>query len=243
MSWILIGSPDPLFSIQLVLHLLSTHESLTDPFSTLYRRGMGLDETLFHQHQRCCRSVQPAGLGAWSELAKPGNLLYPVSARSRPIGSGRNRRECLIGSVVVGRVSSGRRYALGTQLQGLVQRPRPCVTLSDVHQLLGCGGAFSFPSNHAANTAAAAAFFQDPLSTIRLDQLAVGLGDRGLSCVHRRSLPDRCDRGMGRGWSDRRWCGLAALPVVPLSSGSQRRREWVYFHGRQPVRRREGLMK
>jgi undecaprenyl-diphosphatase len=34
------------------------------------------------------------------------------------------------------------------------------VTLADVHQLLGCGGAFSFPSNHAANTAAAAAFFQ-----------------------------------------------------------------------------------
>jgi undecaprenyl-diphosphatase len=34
------------------------------------------------------------------------------------------------------------------------------VTLADVHQLLGCGGAFSFPSNHAANTASAAAFFQ-----------------------------------------------------------------------------------
>jgi len=50
--------------------------------------------------------------------------------------------------------------ALGTQLKGLVQRPRPCVTLADVHQLLGCGGAFSFPSNHAANTASAAAFFQ-----------------------------------------------------------------------------------
>jgi undecaprenyl-diphosphatase len=50
--------------------------------------------------------------------------------------------------------------ALGTQLKGWVQRPRPCVTLADVHQLLGCGGAFSFPSNHAANTASAAAFFQ-----------------------------------------------------------------------------------
>ncbi|MFO0733789.1 MAG: phosphatase PAP2 family protein [Nitrospiraceae bacterium] len=36
----------------------------------------------------------------------------------------------------------------------------PCLTLQNVHALLGCGKAFSFPSNHAVNTAAAAAFFQ-----------------------------------------------------------------------------------
>ncbi len=49
---------------------------------------------------------------------------------------------------------------VGTQLKELIQRPRPCLRLQGIHELLGCGVAFSFPSNHAVNTAAAAAFFQ-----------------------------------------------------------------------------------
>lgn len=49
---------------------------------------------------------------------------------------------------------------LGAQVKWLVLRARPCQVLSGVHQLAGCGGTFSFPSNHAMNTAAAAAFFQ-----------------------------------------------------------------------------------
>ncbi len=92
------------------------------------------------------------------ELAKPGNLLYPIFFAAA-YWFWTNRRECLIGAVGLAAVV-GAADAVGTQLKGLVQRPRPCVTLADVHQLLGCGGAFSFPSNHAANTAAAAAFFQ-----------------------------------------------------------------------------------
>ncbi|MEP7152723.1 MAG: phosphatase PAP2 family protein [Nitrospira sp.] len=92
------------------------------------------------------------------EFAKPGNLFYPII-----LAAGywlwRNRRECLIGSVMLAGVI-GATDALGTQIKGFVQRPRPCLTLPEVHKLLGCGGAFSFPSNHAANTAAAAAFFQ-----------------------------------------------------------------------------------
>ncbi len=92
------------------------------------------------------------------ELAKPGNLLYPVI-----LAAGywlwRNRRECLIGSAMLAGVI-GATDALGTQLKGLIQRPRPCLTLPGVQKLVGCGGAFSFPSNHAANTAAAAAIFQ-----------------------------------------------------------------------------------
>lgn len=92
------------------------------------------------------------------ELAKPGNLFYPII-----LAGGywlwRNRRECLIGSVMLAGVI-GATDALGTQIKGFVQRPRPCLTLPEVQKLLGCGGAFSFPSNHAANTAAAAAFFQ-----------------------------------------------------------------------------------
>jgi undecaprenyl-diphosphatase len=49
---------------------------------------------------------------------------------------------------------------VGALLKHLVERVRPCHALSGVHQLAGCGGTFSFPSNHALNTAAAAAFLQ-----------------------------------------------------------------------------------
>ncbi len=48
---------------------------------------------------------------------------------------------------------------LGAQVKWLALRARPCQVLSGVHQLAGCGGTFGFPSNHAMNTAAAAAFF------------------------------------------------------------------------------------
>jgi len=49
---------------------------------------------------------------------------------------------------------------LGAQVKHLVARDRPCHILTVMHQLVGCGGTFSFPSNHALNTAAAAAFAQ-----------------------------------------------------------------------------------
>lgn len=48
--------------------------------------------------------------------------------------------------------------AVGAQLKHLVERLRPCVTLPDVHLLGDCGRLFGFPSNHAINTAAMAAF-------------------------------------------------------------------------------------
>ncbi|MGQ0809653.1 MAG: phosphatase PAP2 family protein [Nitrospiraceae bacterium] len=47
---------------------------------------------------------------------------------------------------------------LGARLKDLAARPRPCMVLTDVHPLLACGKTFGFPSNHATNTAAAAAF-------------------------------------------------------------------------------------
>jgi len=118
---------------------------------------MGVDEILF----RTINGVAgQSSLLDWIgvELAKPGNLLYPILLAAG-YWAWANWRECVIGGVLLAGVV-GATDALGTQLKGLVQRPRPCVTLADVHQLLGCGGAFSFPSNHAANTASAAAFFQ-----------------------------------------------------------------------------------
>ena len=117
---------------------------------------MCLDEILF-------RGIN--GVAGWSslldrlmvELAKPGNLLFPVLVGAA-YWAWVTWRECVIGGAMLAGVISAT-DALGTQLKGLVQRPRPCLTLADVHQLLGCGGAYSFPSNHAANTASAAAFF------------------------------------------------------------------------------------
>jgi undecaprenyl-diphosphatase len=38
-------------------------------------------------------------------------------------------------------------------LKPLVQRPRPCQTLTDIRTPDGCGPAYSFPSSHAANSA------------------------------------------------------------------------------------------
>ena len=92
------------------------------------------------------------------ELAKPGNLLYPCLLLAG-YWAWKNWRECVIASALLAAVIGGT-DAMGTQVKNLVQRPRPCLRLQHVYELLGCGSAFSFPSNHAVNTAAAAAFFQ-----------------------------------------------------------------------------------
>lgn len=44
----------------------------------------------------------------------------------------------------------------GNQLKHLVERPRPCKELLDIHLLAGCSSSFSFPSNHSANMFASA---------------------------------------------------------------------------------------
>ena len=50
---------------------------------------------------------------------------------------------------------------LGARLKDLIARPRPCMSLLDIQQVeAACGKVFSFPSNHAINTAVAAAFLQ-----------------------------------------------------------------------------------
>ncbi len=37
-------------------------------------------------------------------------------------------------------------------IKKLVCRPRPCHTISDLRMIVGCGGRYGFPSNHAANS-------------------------------------------------------------------------------------------
>lgn len=66
-------------------------------------------------------------------------------------------REALIaGPVLAGLI--GLLDFIGAQVKHLVARPRPCVALTDLQQLQACGKVFAFPSNHAINTATAAAF-------------------------------------------------------------------------------------
>ena len=70
-------------------------------------------------------------------------------------------REAVIGGLTLGGVVSSVDF-LGGQLKWLFERVRPCRALSEAVTLDpgGCGGLYSFPSNHALNTAAAAAFLQ-----------------------------------------------------------------------------------
>ncbi len=43
-------------------------------------------------------------------------------------------------------------------IKSIFERPRPCLTLADVHLLIGCGQTFSFPSGHAVTSFAIATF-------------------------------------------------------------------------------------
>jgi undecaprenyl-diphosphatase len=96
--------------------------------------------------------------GIMLALARPSSLIFPAI-----LGFGYwfwiNRRQALVGAAVLGGLIL---FAdlIGAQVKHLVERARPCWVLHGVHQLVGCGGTFSFPSNHAANTAAIAAFLQ-----------------------------------------------------------------------------------
>ena len=181
---------------------------------------MNWDESLFHAINGM--AGQSATLD-WImvELAKPGNLLFPM-LWPPAYWFGVNWRECLIGCAMLAGVI-GATDALGTQLKGWFNVRVPA-SPAEVQQLLGCGGAFSFPSNHAANTAAGCSVFPSPVSQIRLDLagpwwLAIGYFPR----LHRRPLSDGCDRGVGRGWNDWGWRGLVSVSVVSLSSGSHER--------------------
>lgn len=68
-------------------------------------------------------------------------------------------REALVGAPALAG-SIGLMDFVGAQIKHLVARPRPCMIFSDIHHVEACGKVFGFPSNHAINTATAAAFFQ-----------------------------------------------------------------------------------
>jgi undecaprenyl-diphosphatase len=75
-----------------------------------------------------------------------------VGVRNRTTLQGRTHLWCVgLLVVTITLIDKASHYLL----KELIQRPRPYITLSDVHQLMGSGGG-SFPSNHAMNTAAMA---------------------------------------------------------------------------------------
>ena len=70
-------------------------------------------------------------------------------------------REAVIGGATLAAIIGSIDF-IGGQLKWMVERVRPCRALTQAVVLEpgGCGGLYSFPSNHALNTAAAAAFLQ-----------------------------------------------------------------------------------
>lgn len=49
---------------------------------------------------------------------------------------------------------------LGGRLKYVFERPRPCHVMDAWHEVVGCGNAFSMPSNHMINSTFVAAFLQ-----------------------------------------------------------------------------------
>ncbi|OQW30907.1 MAG: hypothetical protein A4E19_09180 [Nitrospira sp. SG-bin1] len=120
---------------------------------------MGVDETLF---------LAINGLAGQSAAAdhfflQVGNrsMLYVPGACAIAFWIWSNRREALLGGPVLG-AAVGLSDFFGGQLKWVFERVRPCRALVEAVKIepSGCGALFSFPSNHATNTAAIAAFLQ-----------------------------------------------------------------------------------
>jgi undecaprenyl-diphosphatase len=100
----------------------------------------------------------PAADAFFLFLSRSSSLYLPI-ALAAGYWVWKNWREALIGggalAGVVGLVDF-----LGGQLKWVFERVRPCRALSEAVTVGSdqCGGMYSLPSNHAANTAAAAAF-------------------------------------------------------------------------------------
>jgi undecaprenyl-diphosphatase len=120
---------------------------------------MGVDEALFLAINGMAGQLEAADhfflqLGNRSTLYLPGACAIAFWIWN-------TRREALLGGPVLG-AAVGLTDFVGGQLKWVFERVRPCRALAEAVKVepSGCGGLFSFPSNHAANTAAIAAFLQ-----------------------------------------------------------------------------------
>lgn len=82
-------------------------------------------------------------------------IAYIILAGIAWFKGGTRGKIAVVGIVILIIVSDQFGYRL---LKEIFQRARPCNTLSDAITPIGCAGSFSFPSNHALNNFAAAAF-------------------------------------------------------------------------------------
>lgn len=118
---------------------------------------MGLDEAVFYAINGLA-GRSPLLDQAALALSRAGTVLWP-GALAAAYWFWTRRREALIaGPALVALIVVA--DFLGAQLKQAVARGRPCRVLPDVRELAGCGATFGFPSNHAVNSAAAAAFLQ-----------------------------------------------------------------------------------
>jgi undecaprenyl-diphosphatase len=76
----------------------------------------------------------------------------------------REWRWLVLGSIIALALSD---LASSALIKPLVERPRPCHTLTDIHLLVNCGGGFSLPSSHAANAFAQWVFWSQAAPKFR----------------------------------------------------------------------------
>ena len=90
------------------------------------------------------------------EVSREGNLLFPVTLL---IGYWvwSNWRQAVLGAPLLA-LTIGGSDLIGGQMKQLIGRQRPCHVFLNIQELVGCGGSFAMPSNHAFNSATAAAF-------------------------------------------------------------------------------------
>ena len=116
---------------------------------------MGLDERLFYLINGMATQSEKLDW-VMTQLSQEGNLLFPIILLIA-YWAWTNWREARIAAPTLGVLFIMVDF-VGAQLKQLIARVRPCHVLPQVNELHGCGGTFSMPSNHAVNSAAAAAF-------------------------------------------------------------------------------------
>ena len=116
---------------------------------------MTWDESLFHGINGLATQSEFMDW-AMLEFSREGNLLFPILLL---VGywAWTNWQEARIAAPTLG-ILIGVSDFVGAQLKHLIGRPRPCHILTQINELVGCGGTLSMPSNHAFNSSTAAAF-------------------------------------------------------------------------------------
>ena len=116
---------------------------------------MNWDEKLFREINGLAGQ---SGFLDWSmyELSQEGNLLFPGILLVLYWGWSNWKEARVAGPTFA--LLIGMSDVIGGNLKLWINRPRPCHIMAQVHELVGCGGTMSMPSNHAVNSATAAAF-------------------------------------------------------------------------------------